>query len=589
MGVSQPAHTRWSPQNLSWNLLGDLGRRGPIYLPAFVTIGAVVALLAVIAMVAFQHRVGATGKETSFTLDNFVEVYTNSFVYESLLNTVGFALITVVVALVLAIPIAWLSERTDLPGRSLVFPVMTMTIIIPSFFTAMGWQFLFGNRVGFVNRWIQQITPLEVSPLNINTVVGMGWVEGLGLTALAYIMVAGVFRAMDPSLEESAQVHGISLFRRLWTVTLPLTWPGILGAGLYCVTIAFAAFDVPAVLGLTSNVYTFSTFIFTEINDPSGKVPNYGLVGSSSAIMLVAALFMSWWYLSVISKSNRYAVVTGKGYRPSLISLGRWWIAGWGFILVYTTLNLVLPFITLVWVSLTPFIQMPSISALEAVSLDNFREIPVKGVMRAAGNSAILGIATPTLTTIVALTISWIVVRSRPRFAPAMDVLAFLPHVVPNLIFAVGALLLALLFLPKWTGIYGSVNIILLVYVVTRISFATRIYNSSLLQIHRDLEDAGYVFGLDSVRVLWHIFTPLIRPVLVYIWLWMGLITLRELTVAVFLASPRNATIPAYIWSVWATSDYNGSAAMSLVFVLGLIPLILLYFLVTRRFITSPG
>ena len=562
------------------------GRLG-IYVPAVITAALIFVMLGMIAIIAFQHRVGAGATDPSFTFDNFISVYSDAFVYKTILNTVGFSITTTIVALLFGMPIAWLSERTDLPGRRFVFPVMTLTVVIPSFFTAMGWQFLFGNRIGIFNKWVQQLTPIDQSPFNINTIIGMGWVEGVTLSALAYVMIAGVFRAMDPTLEESAQIHGLRFWAKLRHVTLPLLWPGILAASLYIFAIGFAAFDIPAIIGLSGHIFTFSTFIYTEVNDPSGQSPNYGLIGAASVILLVGALFMSWWYLRVISRSSRYAVVTGRSYRPRLTELGRRWILGWGFIALTFALALGLPLLSLMWASVTPFIQLPSADAFERVSFENFREIPWNGFRKALTNTVVLAITVPTLTAIAALAISWIVIKSGSRFGPTMDVLAFLPHVVPSLIFAVGALLLTLFWVPRWTGLYGSLNLILIVYVITRVSFPTRIYNSSLLQIHRELEEVGYVFGLRKLRVLWHVLVPLLRPVLVYTWLWMSLLTVRELAVAAFLASPENVTVPAFIWSIWASSEFNVSAALSLLFVLSIVPVVIVYFIATRRILSA--
>jgi iron(III) transport system permease protein len=563
------------------------GGKFAIYLPALVTVAIILLLLGMIAVIAFQHRVGSGGVETAWTFDNFKDVYTDSFVYETILNTVGFSLVTVIVAMSFGMPIAWLSERTDLPGRKFVFPVMTLTVVIPSFFTAMGWQFLFGNRIGIVNKWIQQLTPIDVSPFNINTVVGMGWVEGVTLSALAYIMIAGIFRAMDPTLEESAQVHGVGFLAKLRYVTLPLAWPGILAASLYVFAIGFAAFDIPAIIGLSGHIFTFSTFIYTEVNDPNGQMPNYGLIGAASVMLLAAALAMSWWYLKVISRSSRYAVVTGRSYHPRLTELGRKWVLGWGFIALTFMLALGLPLLSLMWASVTPYLQMPSVAAFNGVSFENFRDIPWRGFRRAIRNTIILAIAVPTLTAVAGLAISWIVVKNRGRFSAPIDIIAFLPHVVPGLIFGLGALLLTLFWAPRSLGLYGSLNIILIVYVVTRVSFPTRIYNGSLLQIHRELEEVGYVFGLRQFRVLWHVLIPLLRPVLVYTWLWMSLLTVKELAVAAFLASPRNVTAPAFIWSIWASGEFNISAALSLLFVLAIVPVVVIYFIATRRIINT--
>jgi iron(III) transport system permease protein len=551
---------------------------------AAVTLLAVIALLLVIGQVAFQDHT-FTGVE-GYTLRNFSSLYTDPFALNAMTNTAVFGAVAMVVSLALATPIAWLTERTDLPAKRYVFPLMTFTLLVPSFFTAMGWEFLFHPRIGLVNKWLVQILPFDDAPININTLVGMGWVQGLSLTALAFVMVAGSFRAMDPALEESAQIHGLGLLRRLRRITIPLVWPGILAAGIYVLAIGIAAFDVPAIMGMPNRIFTFSTFVFATAL-PIDGAPDYGLIAASSGVMVLIALGVSWWYLRIISKASRYAVVTGRNYRPRLFELGKWRYLGWGFILLTVFLALVLPMLALIWAAITPVLLSPSREAFDKVSLDNFRQIPWRQFWPAARNSALLLVAVPTFTTIVALAISWVVIRSKIKAAGAFDILAFLPHVVPNLIFAVGALLIALFWLPSFVPLYGTVMLILIVYVVTRVSFATRVFNSALLQIHTELDEAGLIFGLNPLQVFRRILLPLLAPVMAYAWLWMALLTLRELTIAAFLVTRGNVTLPVYVWNIWSNGDLNLSAAASLLLVGIMIPLVAMYFLISQRWLKS--
>ena len=117
-------------------------------------------------------------------------------------------------------PIAWFAERTDLPGRSTIFPLMMASTILPGLFGALGWLFMFHPRIGTINRWLVDVVPLfESAPINILSIPGMGFISGLGMSSLAFIMLAATFRAMDPALEESAQVHGLGFLHRFWKVT----------------------------------------------------------------------------------------------------------------------------------------------------------------------------------------------------------------------------------------------------------------------------------------------------------------------------------------------------------------------------------
>jgi len=540
----------------------------------------IVVLLVVVVQVSFQE--GGRISEGIWTLENYRELFRDTLVVRALVNTFWFTVVVILTSVVLAVPIALLVERTDLPARGWVVALLTLTLAVPSFFPAMGWQFLLHPRIGIINQWLMKTLSLSEAPMNIGSVAGMGFVQGLGFVPLAFIMVAPAFRNMDPALEESAQIHGARLWDRMYKVTLPLMWPSILAAGLYIMALGITAFDVPAFLGMANRIYTLSTFLYVRAQ-PIDAPPNYGLVGALSVATMILGLLISWWYLRTIRQSDRYEVISGKAYRPQRIELGRWWIGAWLFVGVVLGLSMVLPLLTLVWVSLIPFMIIPSIAALKMVSLENFHNLPWSTFWFALYNSTILTVFVPTITTILGLALSWSIIKSKIRFAWLFDIIAFLPHVIANLIFAVGALFIALFWLPPSVPFYGTIFILLLVNVVTRIPFATRMYNSSLLQINKELDEAGYVSGLRPVSVMWNIVRPLLGPTLLYSWLWMALLAYRELTMAALLVTKENSTLPVYIWAIWNDGELNQAAAVSLLALLAAVPLIAVYFTLGRR------
>ena len=562
------------------------GERIPLVALASVVLAAVIVFLLVIGQVAFQIQDDFGNK--TYSLGNFQKLYSDPFVYSSFLNTVVFAAVALWVALAFGIPIAWLTERTNLPARGWVLPLLSITLLVPSFFSAMGWVILLHPRIGIINRLLVEILPIDHSPLNIVSLVGMGLVQGITLTPLAFLMIAASFRAMDPSLEESARVHGIPFLARLWKINIPLMKPGIFAAVIFVLAITVSAFDIPATIGLSNRIFTFSTFVY-HLALPWERVPDYGLIGASSAVVLTMGLLLTWRYMLLIGQSHRYAVIRGKDYRVDLFVLGKWSILGWSIVGAVIILSVILPLLALLWVSMIPYLQTPSISAFQTMSLDNFRAVPWTHFLTGLRNSAILLFSVPTITLTLGLAISWIVIRSRSWIRGPFDVLAFLPHVIPNIIFAVGAFLLVITWLPTEFSVFErSIGIIILVYVVTQISFATRMLNSGLIQIHEELDEAGYVAGLGPVGVIRRILVPILAPTLLYSWLWIGLLAFRELTMAAFLANRGNLTLSVTIWTWWNGGRLNEAAAAALVFVGLLAPLVMLYYVVGRRHISMP-
>jgi iron(III) transport system permease protein len=560
--------------------MGSWGATMPFIVLSLLSSVVIVVLLLVVVQVSFQE--GGRISEGVRTLDNYRELFRDTLVLRALTNTFWFTIVVIITSVVLAVPLALLVERTDLPARGWVVSLLTLSLAVPSFFPAMGWQFLLHPRIGMINQWLIKVFSLSGAPFDIGSVVGMGFVQGLGFVPLAFIMVAPAFRNMDPSLEESAQIHGARLWDRMFKVTLPLMWPSILAAGLYIMALGITSFDVPAFLGMANRIYTLSTFLFIRAQ-PLDAAPNYGLVGALSVATMILGLLISWWYLRTIRQSDRYQVISGKAYRPQRIELGGWWIGAWLFAGTVLGLSMVLPLLTLVWVSLIPFLMFPTLTAFKMVSFENFHNLPWSTFWFALYNTAILTIAVPTITTVFGVALSWTIIKSKTRFAWAYDIISFLPHVIANLIFAVGALFIALFWLPPSVPFYGTIFILILVNVVTRIPFATRMYNSSLLQINKELDEAGYVSGLRPMGVMWNIVRPLLGPTLLYAWLWMALLAYRELTMAALLVTKDNSTLPVYIWAIWNDGELNQAAAVSLLALIAVVPLVALYYTLGRR------
>lgn len=547
-------------------------------LPMFVILGLVVALV----WISFQTGIVGTPNAT-YTLANYAEIFGDPFVLKVFWNTIIFTLSTTFTALAIGLPISWLTERTRLPGKGLVYTIMTLGLLIPGIYTAMGWTFIAHVRIGFLNRWLMEVFSLDQGPINIATPVGMGFVQGLNLTALAFILTAQMFRAMNPSLEEAAKIHGLSFIGTLRRVTLPLAFPAILAAMIYMLTIGIATFDVPAIIGLGNRIYMLSTYVYLKANPPDSGLPQHGVTAALGTVMILLALLLTWWYGQMLRQGHRYEVVTGKGYRPALIDLGGWSVVAWFFIALYFLATKLIPLLLIAYAAFTPYLAPPSYEMLSKMSLAGFYNLNWDLFWRGLYNTVLLVLTVPLITLLLSFSISWLIVRSRSRLRYLLEFGAFLPHALPEVIMAIGALLVALFVLPKIIPLYGSVWLIAIVYVISRIAFATRALNSSLLQIHRELEEAAYTAGLSPMRTSWRILVPLLRPTLMSVWIWSAILVYRELTVAVFLISQENITLPAVIWSYWFSGATNQAAAVTLLMTAVLTPLILIFWWFGRR------
>jgi iron(III) transport system permease protein len=538
-------------------------------LPALTIVGLLVATI----WQSFNVRIF----DAAPTLRNYVDLYADSFAYRAFLNSLMFSACTLVVAFLFGLPIAWIAERTDTRGRSVIQALMSIGLFVPGFITAMGWLFLLNPRIGLVNAGLKALFGPDVTPVNIVSVAGMGIVQGLALAPVVFVFTSASLRSMDPQLEEAARMSGAGFMATLRRVVGPIAWPGLLASGLYVFTIGLSAFDVPLVIGLSNRIYTFSTFLFVMSTANPDGVPRYGLIAAFASLMIVLALLLSWWYSRVLVQSRKYQVVTGKGYRPRLISLGKWAFATWAIVILYLLVANIMPVLVMIWASLLPYFQPFSTRAFALLSFATYQNLNWPLLLRAFENTAVLMLTVPLIALVMSLVSSWVVLRSRNRFRLAFDFIAFMPHAVPTAILAFSALVI-ILQLPRGSqGLLGSLIPIIAVMAIAMLSFGSRITNGALIQIHADLEEAAQMSGVSNFEVLRRIVFPLMKPALLFGWLWIALLAFRELTIPAMLFSPKSIPLSVAIWSLFSSGDIPGAAATSLIMLVLLFPLIVAY------------
>ncbi len=534
--------------------------------------GGLTALLALIVgipllmVVLMSLRTGFPGEGGPLTLTNFAAVYSNSGTYKVLGNTLLFATGTVFVALLFAVPLVWLLMRTDLPFKGAIYVLMTVGILIPVFLRTIAWILLLSPRIGLVNQWARQLFGMEQPLLSLYNIPGMAVIQGVSFVPSAFFMLAAAYRTMDPALEEAAYTSGVSKLQTFLRINVPITLPAIAGVMVYLFMTAIAVFEVPAIIGYPARIIVLSALIFTSTNPPTG-LPNYGLAGAYGAVMLAAGLLLAYFYVRLVQHGKKYTVITGRGYRPREIALGRWKWAALAFALLYLAMEVFIPFLVLVWVSLLPHLQVPSAEAFAQVSLENFRHIFDHVGALPFVNTAILMFVVPTVTMVLSVLVSWIVVRTNVSFRGALDTLAFLPHAIPGILLAVGLAYLGLAY-RSWFPVYGTVAIIAIAHTITWIAYGTRTTNGVMIQVHRELEEAGKVSGASTRTVLGRIVLPLIAAGIFNSWIWISMLSYREVTMALTLGTRKNVVISTIVWQFWGNGWVPQVAALGVVLVL---------------------
>lgn len=522
--------------------------------------------LPVLMVILMSLRTGFPGENVPFTLENFATVYLTPRTYEVLLNTVFFAISSVAITLLITVPLVWILMRTDVPFKKTIYVLLTIGILIPVFLRTIAWILLLSPRIGLVNKWLQEIFALTEPPFNLYSLTGMAFVQGVSFVPGAFFMLAAAYRSMDPSLEEAAYTSGVGKLRTFLKINIPITWPAIAAVMVYLIMTAIAVFEVPAIIGLPARIHVLSSLIFTSTT-PSTGLPEYGMAGAYGAIMLVLGLALAFMYVRLVKQGKKYTVITGRGYRPREIALGRWKWAALAFVFFYLCIEVFIPFAVLLWASLLPYLQLPSAEALSSLTFKHYIEMPNHVGARPFINTLILMFCVPTITMILSVLVSWIVIRTQVSFRGFLDTLAFIPHAVPGILMAVGLAYLGLAY-RDYFPLYGTVAIIVLAHTINWIAYGTRTTNSVMIQVHRELEEAGRVSGASAPRVLGKIVLPLIAAGVFNSWIWIGMLSYREVTMSLTLLTRSNVVISTVVWQFWGSGWVPQVSALGVILIL---------------------
>ena len=528
-----------------------------------ILVGVVVLIVGYLAVVPLVYLIfGTFSADGGFTLDGFARAYGgNSQAGQMFLNSLVFAVGSAALALVIGTALAYVQVRTDAPGKGLLFAASMVPLIVPGVLYAIAWIFLANPTVGILNTVIFQ--PLfGASVLDIYGMPGMIWVEGTHMAPLAFLLMVGAFQAMDPSLEESASMSGARTLTAFRKVTLPLVRPALIAAALLMFVRALSAFEVPTLLGVPKGEYVFTSRIYHELQN----VPvDYSAAGAYSIALLIVAV-LGLWLTSYLNRNSRsYQTISGKAFRPRRVALGRArpWVGG--LTVLYFVLAVVLPVLALFYTSLLSFYQGLSFKALGQLSFDNYvRIFSSRGTWNALQNSMILAIGAATIVMFLTAIASWVVVRTKLPGRRAIDTLAFMPLVIPGLVLGVALLFV---YLRTTLPIYGTLLILLIAFCTINLPYGMQYASAAMRQISTELEESAIVFGASWWITFRRILLPLASGGIVAGWIYVAIISFRELSAAILVYSPGNEVISVLIWQQYESGSFTGLSALGILLI----------------------
>jgi iron(III) transport system permease protein len=531
---------------------------GRLLLWGMILATALLVLPPLLYLVTTSLTVQRTGAEPYLGWDNYAYVFRLSG-WRLWRTTLIYAGASSGLAILFGVASAWLVARTDAPGRGLAVIAAYLSLAAPVIIKGIGWILLLGPNKGVINEILRGLGMTGV-PIELFSLGGMIMLEAILWIPVVFLLTMPSLSSMDPALEEAASLSGARRGRVLARITLPLASPAILSILLLTFIRALESFEVPLLIGVPGGLQTFTTAIFQTIR--RGFVPRYGEASAYAVLLVLAMTIPLLLYYRATRSAQRYATISGKGFRPALIPLGRWrWPAG--LFLLLMPLALLAPLAILLWASFLPLYQAPSWADLGRLTLDNYAEVLSRPLtLDGLRNGLLVSGLSATGVTLFTFLLAWLVVRRRESVRYLLDMLGSLPLVLPGVVLGTALLIefLTLRFLP----IYGTIWIMVIAFLIRFLPYGIRFSQAGISAIGLELEECARTAGAPASRMLRRIVLPLALPSLLAIWIYVFLYSIRDLSLPVLLAGPQNQLIAVVMLDLWNDGKIPQVGALSI-------------------------
>ena len=476
--------------------------------------------------------------KSSWTLANFGEVFLDPnhwvVVWRSIVVGIG----VTVLATAIGAPLAWLTVKTDLSGKRWVELSAIVPFFTSTFIGALAWILLGNPTNGVLKLWFG-------IPINVYSVGGIIWVTALYMAPYMYLFTAAGLRNMDTTYEEASFMSGAGLWRTLTRVTFPLILPALLSGMTLVFVISMGIFGVAAILGFPARINLLATDIYVKaLLIP----PRFGAatVSAITLVVITAALIMlQRWAL----RSGSYALVSGRGFRIKLYSLGKWTPVARAWCFLYALLAVMLPAFVLIKVSLQPYATPKfGLWTLENYTVFFNNDSLLGSLLR----SLYLSTGGATLCVLLTAVIAYIIHRSRMPGRRLLEQLSIMPVGIPGIVMGL-AMIWAYVTWPIW----GTLWVVIVAYMTLFMPYGIRALGANIVQIHPELEESSRVHRASWFRTFRLVMLPLLRPGIYSTWILLFIIFIREISAAVLLTTTNTRLFPVLIFEQWSAGAFN--------------------------------
>lgn len=499
-------------------------------------------------------------KLADLSIGNFLTVAMNPNVAGALFNSLIACGGGTIVAVAIGLGFAWVVVRTNTPCKGLIASAGMLPLFVPPLVAGVAWSILGSPKTGLLNLIFTKTgIPLH---LDLYTMPGMIFVFGIYYAPYVYMFTAAALRNMDPALEEAAEISGASALRTMATVTFPLIMPAILSGMLLSFIVMLGIYGIPAVLGAPANLSVLTTYIFALT---AWSPPRYNTAAAVAVLLMIVTGLLVFLQQKVVA-SRSYTTVAGKAFRPRSLNLGPWRFMTLGLAIVYLVVVVVLPSIALFIAAFRKFLfirDIPSLFEAKQYGWQHFikmfdNPLTITSII----NSMKVGIITAVVGGILSFAIGYTITRARVPGKRIIDVITTIPVAIPGLVIGV-AYLWAWIGLPG--GLYGTLWILALAFVARFIPDTVKALSTSLMQIHRELEEAAWICGRGTLSTIASIVLPLARPGVVAAMTLLFILSIRELGSSLFLYSSGTMVMAVQLLGYYEGGNVGITAAFSLV------------------------
>lgn len=463
-----------------------------------------------------------------------------------------------VTSLLIAVPSAWLLERTDLPGRRPLERVFTLAYALPSYLMAIAWILLANPRVGWLNLLARKFFDIDTL-VDIYHLGGVIFVEASVLFTILFFSFRAGLRQMDPALEEAARLCGARPYQIFWRVTVPLL-KGHLGSGLLAVCLAsLASFGVPAMIASPARRFVLTTAIYSRLQEGSGEAFDQALVVALELAALTLALVIlgSWW------RRSSGALVGGKASRPALVELGRWrrplaasLYGLWGFLVALPVTALVV----------SSFLEEPGQLRLDnfsfrawhyvLFSLQEFR-VALLNSLLTAGIASALVVAVALAVAIAQWRGTFQHRRWTGRLVQLFSHGALFTYSLPGTVLA-----LVLIVILGRGRLADTLFLLTLAYGLKFMTLGIQTVRPSALAIDPSLVESAQLAGAGFAQRLRRIWIPLLRGPMGAAALLVFMPCFSELTMSILLHGPGTETLGVVLFNLQEYADRSSAAVV---------------------------